>query len=76
MKTKLTKGTAPYIFRRVLEERYGSAQAAAAYLDIPLYRIRRACQGDLSGIGTEDWRKLSPMMTIEERDLIREYVLP
>lgn len=76
MKTKLTRGSPPERVRAVLDRRFATKEEAALVLQIPLYRIRRACRGDLSGLGSDDWRKISPMLEKEDRDALRAYLLP
>lgn len=76
MRTKLNKNSPPELVRSALDRRFASKEEAALVLQIPLYRIRRACRGDLSGFGSDDWRKISPMLEKEDRQLLREYLLP
>jgi len=76
MKTKLQAGSPPERLRAVLDRRFGSKEEAALVLDIPLYRIRKACRGDLSGLEIGDLRKLSPLMEASDREILRAYVLP
>ena len=76
MKTKLTRGSPPERVRAALDRRFATKEEAALVLQIPLYRIRRACRGDLSGLGTADWQKISPMLEETDRDALRAYLLP
>lgn len=76
MKKTLQKNSPPERVRTALDQRFASKEEAALVLQIPLYRLRRACRGDLSGLGSNDWRKLSPMLTPEDRDALRAYLLP
>ena len=76
MKTKMTRGSPPERVRAALDRRFASKEEAALVLQIPLYRIRRACRGDLSGFGSDDWQKISPMLEKEDRDALRAYLLP
>ena len=76
MKTKLQTGSPPERVRAVLDQRFASKEEAALVLEIPLYRIRRACRGDLDGLSASDWRRISPMLEAEDRDALRAYLLP
>ena len=75
-KTRLITNSPPERVRSALDRRFTSKEEAALVLQIPLYRIRRACRGDLSGLGSDDWRKISPMLSNEDRDALRAYLLP
>ena len=76
MKTKLQTGSPPERVRAALDRRFATKEEAALVLQIPLYRIRRACRGDLSGLGTSDWQKISPMLEEPDRIALRAYLLP
>lgn len=76
MKTKLQTGSPPERVRAALDRRFASKEEASIVLDIPLYRLRKACRGDLSALEIGDLRKISPLMEDADRAMLRAYVLP
>lgn len=55
---ELDRDTVEYRFRRDMRERFRSQQEAAAVLQIPLFRIKKAYRGDLDVLTCGDWWKL------------------
>ena len=76
MKTKLQPGTVPAMLRADLDYRFRSKEEASIVLDIPLFRLRKACRGDMSALTADDLMRLSPVLTDDTRSAMREYVLP
>lgn len=76
MKTKLQAGSPPALLREALDGRFRGKDEAAALLQIPLFRLQKACRGDLGALTTADWRKIAPILPTETRDALRAAVIP
>lgn len=63
MLTNLDKDSVEYKFRRDMKERFRSQQEAAATLQIPLFRLKKAYRGDLDALTGADWYKIRPIIS-------------
>ena len=74
MKTALPNDSIEYQFRFDLRDRFRSLEEASVVLQIPLYRIQKACRGDLSCLTCGDWTKLQYVIsTVVRYDIAQRY---
>lgn len=76
MKTKLQAGSPPALLREALDGRFRGKDEAAALLQIPLFRLQKACRGDLETLKAGELQRISATLWPEVRDALRAWVLP